>query len=421
MNKTFGLLFYVKRSKMIADGTVPVYLRVTIDGERIEISSKRYVNPDKWNANAQKLNGSSEDVRTMNAYLKTLEHQVYETHRKMMEDKLPLTAGNLKNVLLKKDTVSNDRMLVPIFEEHNRRIEALVGKEYAKGTLDRYQTSLKHTKEFINWKYKVNDIDIRGVDHEFIMSYDFYLRSERNCANNSTVKYLKNFKKIILICIANGWLDKDPFIKYKPKVKDVTRDYLTIEELELMINKQFVSDRIVQVRDIFVFCCYTGLAYADIKKLKRNEITIGLDGQKWVFTSRQKTDTASRIPLLPTALQIMQKYEDHPECSDQGKLLPVLSNQKMNSYLKEIGDVCGINKELTFHIARHTFATTVTLANGVSIESVSKMLGHTNIRTTQHYAKILDAKVSEDMILLKQKLSLDYDKLTGNKILKAVN
>ena len=405
MNKTFGLLFYVKRSKMINDGTAPVYLRITMDGERVEISSKRYVNPDKWNTNGQKLNGSSEEVRTLNTYLKTLEHQVYEIHRNMIEKKLPLTTVNLKNILFKKDTVENDKMLVPIFEEHNRQIAALVGKEYAQGTLDRYQTSLKHTKEFIKWKYKVNDIDIRGIDHEFIMSYDFYLRSERNCANNSTVKYLKNFKKIILICIANGWLDKDPFIRYKPKVKEVTRDYLTIEELELMINKKFVSDRIVQVRDIFVFCCYTGLAYADVKKLKRNEITIGLDGQKWIFTSRQKTDTASRIPLLPTALQIMRKYENHPECSDQGKLLPVLSNQKMNSYLKEIADVCGINKELTFHIARHTFATTVTLANGVSIESVSKMLGHTNIRTTQHYAKILDAKVSEDMILLKQKFA----------------
>lgn len=406
MNKTFGLLFYVKRSKMIADETAPVYIRITIDGERIEISSKRYVNPDKWNANGQKLNGSSEEVRTLNAYLKTMELHVYETHRTMMESKLPLSALNLKNVLLNKKTVNNDKMLMPIFEEHNRQIAALVGKEYAKGTLDRYQTSLKHTKEFINWKYKVNDIDIRGIDHEFIMSYDFYLRSERNCANNSTVKYLKNFKKIILICIANGWLDKDPFIKYKPKVKEVTRDYLTAEELERMTNKQFVSDRIIQVRDIFIFCCYTGLAYADVKKLKRNEITIGLDGQKWIFTSRQKTDTASRIPLLPTALNIMKNYEDHPECYYQDKLLPVLSNQKMNSYLKEIADVCGINKELTFHIARHTFATTVTLANGVSIESVSKMLVHTNIRTTQHYAKILDSKVSEDMQLLKIKLAI---------------
>ena len=403
MNKSFNLLFYVKRSKTIIDGTAPVYLRITIDGERIEISSKRYINPDKWNTNGQKLNGSCEDVRTLNAYFKTLEHEVYEAHRSMIERKLPLTALNLKNILLNKEQVLDNRMLVPIFEEHNSQIKALLGKEYAKGTYDRYETSLKHTKDFLGWKYGVSDIDIKGVNHEFITAYDFYLRSERNCNNNSTVKYLKNFKKIILICMANGWLDKDPFAKYKPKVKEVKRDYLIREELDRMAQKQLVSERVAAVRDIFLFSCYTGLAYADVKKLKRAEIVNGIDGQQWIYTSRQKTDTDSRIPLLPKALELINAYADHPQCINAGLLLPVLSNQKMNSYLKEIADACGITKELTYHIARHTFATTVTLANGVSIESVSKMLGHKNIRTTQHYAKILDMKVSQDMALLKQK------------------
>jgi site-specific recombinase XerD len=405
MNKTFGLLFYVKRSKMTGNGTAPVYLRITVDGERIEISSKRYVNPDKWNANGQKLNGTSEEVRSLNNYLKTLEHEVYEIHRYLIEKKLPLTAVNLKNALLKKEEVATCKMLVPIFKEHNRQVAALIGTEYAKGTADRYETSLMHTQAFLKWKYKVDDINIEGINHEFIMSYDFYLRSERKCANNSTVKYMKNFKKIILMCIDNGWLDKDPFIKYRPKVKVVARDYLTKEELETMATKSYSSSRIEQVKDIFIFCCYTGLAYIDVKQLKRSEIIKGIDGQQWIYTTRQKTNTASRIPLLTQALQIIQKYEHHPECADLNKVLPVLSNQKMNSYLKEIADVCGINKELTFHIARHTFATSVTLANGVSIESVSKMLGHKNMRTTQHYAKILDSKVSEDMQLLKLKLA----------------
>jgi site-specific recombinase XerD len=395
----------VKRSKMTGNGTAPVYLRITVDGERIEISSKRYVNPDKWNANGQKLNGTSEEVRSLNNYLKTIEHEVYEIHRYLMEKKLPLTAVNLKNALLKKEEVTTCKMLVPIFKEHNRQVAALVGTEYAKGTADRYETSLKHTQAFLKWKYKVDDINIEGINHEFIMSYDFYLRSERKCANNSTVKYMKNFKKIILMCIDNGWLHKDPFIKYKPKVKIVARHYLTKEELETMAVKTYSSLRIEQVKDIFIFCCYTGLAYIDVKQLKRSEIIKGIDGQQWIFTTRQKTDTASRIPLLTQALEIIKKYENHPECADQDKVLPVLSNQKMNSYLKEIADVCGINKELTFHIARHTFATSVTLANGVSIESVSKMLGHKNMRTTQHYAKILDSKVSEDMQLLKLKLA----------------
>ena len=204
MNKTFGLLFYVKRSKMIGNGTAPVYLRVTVDGERIEISSKRYVNPDKWNANGQKLSGTGEEVRSLNNYLKTLEHQVYEIHRHLIEKKLPLTAVNLKNVLLKKDELETSKMLIPIFKEHNRQVAALIGTEYTKGTADRYETSLKHTQAFLKWKYKVDDINIEGINHEFIMSYDFYLRSERKCANNSTVKYMKNFKKIVLMCIDNG-------------------------------------------------------------------------------------------------------------------------------------------------------------------------------------------------------------------------
>jgi len=404
MNKSFSLLFYVKSSKISADGTAPVYLRITIDGQRIEISSKRQVIPSKWSTAAQKLTGSGDHARSLNDYLKTLEHQVYEAHQLMLNSKKPPTAANLKSLLLGKEEISTDKMLVPIFEHHNNQVKALLGKEFSKGTYDRYQTSLKHTKDFLMWQYKISDIAITRIDHEFVMAYDFYLRSERSCNNNSTVKYLKNFKKIILICLANGWLDKDPFSKYKPKVKEVKRDFLNAQELANMATKKLASERTSQVRDIFLFSCYTGLAYADVKKLKRSEIVIGVDGSEWIATSRQKTDTASSIPLLPQAIQLMNKYKDHPQCANDGLLLPVLSNQKMNSYLKEIADACGITKELTYHIARHTFATTVTLANGVSIESVSKMLGHTNIKTTQHYARILDMKVGEDMNALRKKL-----------------
>jgi len=171
-----------------------------------------------------------------------------------------------------------------------------------------------------------------------------------------------------------------------------------------MASKAFVSTRLEQVRDIFLFSCYTGLAYIDVQTLKRSEIVQGFDGEQWIFTSRQKTDTPSRIPLMPYALSVIKKYSDHPQCVIEDRVLPILSNQKMNAYLKEIADVCGIPKDLTFHIARHTFATTVTLLNGVPIETVSKMLGHTNIKTTQHYARILDIKVGEDMGALRKKL-----------------
>jgi site-specific recombinase XerD len=291
-----------------------------------------------------------------------------------------------------------------VFGQHNAQMKALVGNEFAPGTLQRYKTSLQHTQSFIRWKYGVEDLEIHKLDFEFVSDYEFWLKSVRNCGHNSAIKYIANFRKIVNRCIKNGWLSKDPFSGFKMTKRDVDRSALTATELQIIKDKAFDIERLAIVRDIFVFCCFTGLAYADIKKLRRSEIGVGIDGENWIFTSRQKTETSSRIPLLPTTLELIQKYKDHPQCLQNGRLLPVLSNQKMNSYLKEIGDACGISKNFTFHIARHTFATTVTLENGVPIETVSKMLGHKNLRTTQHYAKILDQKVSNDMTTLRHKL-----------------
>ncbi|AZB26002.1 site-specific integrase [Chryseobacterium bernardetii] len=402
MNKTFNLLFFIKKNKIRTNGTAPIYLRITIEGKIADIAAKRYIDPQKWDIKAHKAVGNTQEVKTLNLYLKTLEQKVYDYHYEMLKEENDVTAIGLKSKLLGTDR--EKRMLIPIFQEHNNKVEALVGQDFAPGTLERYKTSLKHTQEFLNWKYKISDIDITKIDHAFVMDYDFWLRSERKCANNTAIKYIKNFKKIMRLCMANGWLSKDPFLGYKAKIKEVERPYLTKEEIQTIYDKEFASDRLSQIRDIFLFSCYTGFAYVDVKKLSKSHINIGIDGDKWIFTNRQKTGTATRVPLLPLAQEIILKYEDHPECVNLNVLFPVLSNQKMNSYLKEIASICGINKDLTFHIARHTFATTVTLSNGVPIESVSKMLGHTNIKTTQHYAKILDKKVSDDMCVLKGKL-----------------
>ncbi|AZA60017.1 site-specific integrase [Chryseobacterium indoltheticum] len=402
MNKTFNLLFFIKKNKIRTNGTAPIYLRITIDGKAADITAKRYIDPKKWDHKAHKAVGNSLEAKTLNNYLKTLEQQVYDSHYLMLKEEDFVTAESLKSKLLGTDITT--RTLIPIFQDHNDKVEALVGQDFAPGTLERYKTSLKHTQEFLNWKYKTSDIDITKIDTVFINEYDFWLRSVRKCANNTAVKYLKNFKKIIRLCMANGWLSKDPFLGYKAKLKIVERPYLSREEIQVVYEKEFVSERLSQVRDIFLFSCYTGLAYVDVKKLSKMHVNFGIDGDKWIFTHRQKTDTSTRVPLLPLAQELISKYEDHPECINLNVLFPVLSNQKMNSYLKEIANVCGITKELTFHIARHTFATTITLSNGVPIESVSKMLGHTNIKTTQHYAKILDQKVSNDMLALRIKL-----------------
>jgi site-specific recombinase XerD len=401
MKTNFSLLFYMKKPKNYQSGPAPIYMRITVNGKRSEITTGRECEPERWNPQTGRANGNKQDVKGFNAYLDDLQAKVYEAHRALTEAGTIITAETIRNKFSGK--TEKPRSLIEIFKDHNKKIEALVGKEYSKGTLCRYTTSLKHTQDFLKWKYNLTDIDIKLIDHAFLKEYEFYLRSERKCNNNSAVKYLKNFGKIIRICLANRWLTYDPFLNYKNRIKAVDRVFLSTEELQVMADKEMVTDRLSQVRDIFIFCCFTGLAYADVKKLRRWDLITGVDGEKWIAIKRQKTDTPSRIPLLPTALAIIERYTNHPHCEITGRVLPVLSNQKMNSYLKEIADTCAINKPITFHIARHTFATTVTLLNGVPIESVSKMLGHTNIHTTQHYAKILDIKVGSDMALLRQK------------------
>ena len=403
MKAKITLHFYAKSTKANGTGLIPIYVRLTVDGKRFEYSTKKFIEPSKWSNELSKMKGNSEEARSINSLLDFTKNRINEIQFELLKDGISPNIEEFKNKLL--GIKEREHLLIPIFKEHNRKIKELLGIEYALGTLERYETSLKHTKDFLSWKYNLTDINIEKIDHSFITEYEFYLRSERKCANNTAVKYIKNFHKIINQCLANGWLIKDPFVNYKSKVKEVVREYLSEIEIEQLINKEFKSERLELVRDIFVFSCFTGLAYVDVKQLTLDNISIGIDGDKWIFKNRQKTDTTSKIPLLPTAQEIINKYSEHPVCKNEKRLLPILSNQKMNAYLKEIADLCEINKDLTFHIARHTFATTVTLSNGVPIETVSKMLGHTNLKTTQHYAKILDKKISEDMMILKSKFT----------------
>ncbi|MHB9055894.1 MAG: site-specific integrase [Paludibacteraceae bacterium] len=403
MNTKLSVLFFVKRTKTNVDGLLPIFIRVTVNGARIEFSTKRCTTSEKWSVEGNRMKGTSADSKATNSYLDTLKAKIFDYQQQLIREDNLVNVENMRNKILGVEKRSH--MLIGIFQQHNEEIKALVGREFATATYTRYETSLKHTIAFLNWKYKVSDIDIRKIDHEFVTNYEFYLKSIHKCNQNTTAKYIKNFGKIVRRCLANGWIERDPFINYKCKIVEVDRAYLSQDEIETMFNKVFATDRLNQVKDIFLFSCFTGLAYVDVKKLSRKNIGFGVDGEHWIFINRTKTDTRSNIPLLPIASALLEKYKDHPQVINEEKLLPILSNQKMNSYLKEIADVCEINKELTFHIARHTFATTVTLSNGVPIESVSKMLGHKNLKTTQHYAKILDLKVSNDMQILKEKFS----------------
>jgi site-specific recombinase XerD len=402
LTKSFTMFYYLKKRNNYVKGNLPIYLRLTIDGKRVELATKRECEPEKWNSSAGRKSGNKEEVKLLNAYLDTLQGKIYEIHRQLISDGKEITAEVIKDKLT--GVADKPKMILEVFQRHNEKLRQLAGNEYAFGTVVRYETSLEHTKNFIFWKFKQHDFDINRLNYEFISEYEFWLKTVRKCGHNTAMKYLANFKKIVLIYVKSGWLAKDPFFAFKLGKREVDREALNSNEVIAITKKVFVSPRLDQVRDIFLFCCYTGLSYVDVHKLKRSEVIDGIDGEKWLVIKRQKTDSPSRIPILPFAWKILEKYKDHAQCKVKGQLLPVLSNQRMNSYLKEIADICGVEKTMTFHLARHTFATTITLTNGVPIESVSKMLGHRSIKTTQQYAKIVDKKISDDMINLRKLL-----------------
>ncbi|RQP16083.1 MAG: site-specific integrase [Parapedobacter sp.] len=403
MSTNYSLLFYLKKPKNYAGGAKPIYMRITVAGEPKEVSIGRECDPSRWNAKANRAKGTKEDIRNLNAYLDTLERKAEDAHSQLVKQEMEITAESLKLKYLGKDV--QRRYLMETFTEHNRKMEALLGKGFKPNTLKGYNTSVGHLAAYLSKCHGETDIDIRRINHAFITGYEFFLRSDMGCSAVSAAKYMKHLRKIVNLCIAHRWITENPFAFYKMKAKPREKEFLTPDELDRVAQKGFSMPRLAHVRDIFVFCCYTGLSYADVRKLQKTDIAKGIDGRLWVLTSREKTETSSNIPLLPQALEIIDRYVDYPPCVAKGLVLPVLSNQKMNSYLKEIADLCGITKTLTFHMARHTFATTVTLANNVPIETVSKMLGHTNIKTTQHYAKLLDTRIGSDMEALQRRLA----------------
>jgi integrase len=352
-----SILFYSKTAKTTREGLVPIYLRVTISGKRFEQSTQRYVIPTKWSAEAGKAKGNTEEARTLNYFLDVLKQKVYKFQWEIAQEGLELTTDIFRKKWL--GLTERPYYLLEVFKRHNDQLEQLIGIDCSEATFGKYRTTYDHVTNFIRWKYQVNDLDLHSLKYNFLSDFEFYLKSQKKCNHNTTIKYLSNVRKIINECIKNNWLVKDPFFGFKMSKKEVVRDFLTEEELQKISSKDFKNERLNQIRDIFLFSCFTGLAYIDSKRLKRSDVCIGIDGEKWIYTRRKKTDSPTRIPLLPTVLEIMENYKEHPKCLFEDSLLPVPSNAKLNAYLKEIGDICGIQKHLTFHIARHTFATTV--------------------------------------------------------------
>ena len=401
---TLSVLFIIKKAKLLKNGEAPICMRITVNKRVAEVMIKRSIPVDLWNQKKECSKGKDRVATELNYYINTIRAKVLQIHRELEIDNKPITADTIKDCFYGRDKVQ--RSLLEVYAEHNEKCRALIGKEYTESTVTKFDTSINRLKEYIRSCYHCDDIMLAELDGQFIRDFDFWLKTEKHCQNNSALKHLKNLKKVVRIALANDWIKKDPFYGIHFKQEEVNVEFLSREELDVLMNKGFTIKRLEQVRDIFVFCCFTALAFVDVQQLSREHLIKDNNGTLWIRKARQKTNQMCNIPVLSIPQRILRKYEDNAECIKKGVLLPVISNQRMNAYLKEIVDLCSITKRLTTHVARHTAATVVFLANDVSMENVSKILGHSNIRMTQHYAKVLDSSIMRDMVNVKKNFSI---------------
>ncbi len=409
-NQIYSIRFVLKRGKS-KNGKSPLVCRITVNGKRVEITMKKSIDPSKWSTESGRAKGSSEESRIINTHIELTTNEIMRHHNKLVMEGKPTDAQSIKNSFL--GLSEKKYSLVETFNYHNERMKPLIGIDVELGTYKKFETVLSKLERFMVKYYHRDDFFLDELNFKFITDFEHYMKTEDKVKHNTALRYIRCLKKIIILALNNEWITRNPFVNYKCQYTRVNREVLTEEELLTMWNKEFGIPRLDEVKDVFLFCCYTGYSFIDVERLTQKDLGRGIDGDLWVFTERKKTGVTSNVPMLPKAMEIIQKYENHEVCINSNKLLPVKSNQKMNAYLKEVADLCGISKNLTMHMARHTFATTVTLSNGVPIETVSKMLGHTKIATTQIYAQVLDNKVSADMKKLRSVLSVQKLDNTG--------
>jgi len=402
-NLSFSIGFYLNDKKG-KEAVLPLYCRITVNRKSAEISLKRMVEVSSWDKKRKRLKGGSELALTINHYIGQIEMKIYKIHAQLADEGINYSAKTIKDRFTGK--LTERHFVLETFKTHNEQVRELANLDrgFSKGTAQRFETTYKHVSDYIESRGN-KDIEFNDVNIEWINSLIYYLKTVKGIGNNTTFKYVKNLKKIHLIAMRNGWVQFDPYQHVKTKLDPVMREFLSAEELQLIEDKRIIIPRVDEVRDVFLFCCYTGLRYSDVKQLKNIHITRNINGHKEIHLQTQKTGRGVHIPLLPLPEQIIYKYQSHPRCIASDQLLPVLSNQKMNAYLKEIAGITGIQKNITFHMARHTFATTVTLERGISMETVKAVLGHTDIRTTQIYGQITNKKVHQEMMGIRNKLA----------------
>lgn len=396
------ILFVIKKSSLLKNGEAPIVVRVTINGVSDEVRIQRSVLPRLWNQARGCCKGRDRVSIELNDYIESLKTKIHNLHKELLLEDALITPSHLLKRLFNK---GDKRTFLNTMEKEIKAMEALIGIEYEKITINRYWNCYRCLKACVQSFYEKEDIVFPELSRDFIIYVERHMRLEKRLCQNTLVRYMKCFKKFVNMGLNMGWMRINPFagIQYRQQENDPT--FLTLEEVKTIAGMEFPVARLNIVRDMFLFSCFTGLAFIDVQQLAPEHIVRDNNGNLWIRKPRQKTKNMCNIPLLDIPQEILRKYADHSTCRKKGVLLPVPCNQKMNSYLKEIADICMIRKNLTTHCARHSYATSVCLANGVSLENVAKMLGHSNIKMTQHYARVLDSSILRDMMQVRRAIS----------------
>ena len=402
---SFRVLFFLKKTKLLKNGEASVCMRITVNGTRVENNIRKSIDPALWSQAKETARGKSRRACDLNTYIEEARIKLYQIFCELEQQNRPVTAHLLQELFFGQEKPEEVRTLLGTMQEHNDQCRALVGTDYALITVRRYESCRRYLAELIRQRYGKEDLPLTEVNGELVRAFAFYLKTEKGCQQNTVIRYMKCLKKITNLARANDWMAKDPFLGIRFHEKEVVREFLTMDELQTIYRKEFPLERLTLVREGFFFAAFTGLAFIDVQQLAPEHIVRDNNGNLWIRKPRQKTKNMCNIPLLDIPQEILCKYADHPTCRKKGVLLPVPCNQKMNSYLKEIADICMIRKNLTTHCARHSYATSVCLANGVSLENVAKMLGHSNIKMTQHYARVLDSSILRDMMQVGRAIS----------------
>jgi site-specific recombinase XerD len=413
-SNTFGVHFTLRTRER--NGKQPIYARITVNKTRCELSLKQFLHKKDWNDAKGIARPMNEELKQLNSYLEEVRGKLIRHYRELLMEGKEVTAEAVKDAYAGKVEEEKCYSVLWLVAHHNNMMKAVL----KNGSMKNYYTTEKYLKQFLKKNFYKGDVLLKDLTYEFITAFEFFIGShpvKKNdpCTNNGTMKHLERLKKIIAWAVKNGWINRNPFIGFQLKFKRHERDFCR-KELAAIEQHDFNNPMLEKVRDLFIFSCYIGLAYIDVMELRPEHIITNIEGIRWIKMNRAKTETSVNVPLLKPALLILEKYNKEKEALVRESIFPCISNQEVNRSLKIIAEVCSIKKHLTFHLARHTFATTVTLVNSVLIESISKMLGHTKLSTTMIYAKVTQSKIGLDMRLLQNKL----DAINTDTKMKAV-